>query len=148
MTRTEVVDAIKGFNQDQLEFNPNPQRWSIAETVHHLAIVENLVLGIAANAISAGATRENAWKDRDEVLLSQVRDRRKKLQAPDIGSPSSELSPSAVILAFETGREALIQFIRDTEITRRSPGFRPSLMLADWFRGVARKSGCRLCTVV
>jgi hypothetical protein len=33
-----------------------------------------------------------------------VRDRKKKLLAPDIGSPSSELSPSAVISSFDAGR--------------------------------------------
>jgi hypothetical protein len=104
MTRTQVINVIKGFNQERLEFKPGPQRWSIAETVHHLAIVDNLVLGIAANAISAGATRESAWKDQDEELLSRVRDRKKKLLAPDIGSPSSELSPSAVISSFDAGR--------------------------------------------
>jgi DinB superfamily len=119
MTRTEVIDAINGFNQEQLEFKPGPQRWSISETIHHLAIVDNLVLRIAENAISAGAIRESAWKDQDEKLLSRVRDRRNKLEAPDIGTRSGELIPSAVISAFDAGREKLIKFVRETEVHLR-----------------------------
>ena len=119
MTRTQVINVIKGFNQERLEFKPGPQRWSIAQIVHHLAIVDGLVLGMGAKAISVGTHRESAWKDQDEELLSRVRDRKKKLQAPNIGSPSSDLSPSAVISAFEAGREELIKFIRNTEVPLR-----------------------------
>ena len=118
-TKNEIIGAIRDFNQEQLEFKPGSHRWSIAETVHHLAIVDSLVLGIAANSISACETGESALKDQDKGLLSQVRDRRKKLQAPDIGNPLRELSPSTVISAFETGREELIKFIRDTDVPLR-----------------------------
>lgn len=119
VTRNEVINAISGMNREQLEFKPNFHGWSIAETVHHLAIVDGLVMGMGANTTSAGTTKASAWSGRDDELLSRVRDRREKMKVPDIGMPSGELSPSAAISAFEEGRKALIKFVQETELPLR-----------------------------
>src|SRR5262245_47593986 len=45
-TRTGVADAVKGLSEAQWKFKPAPDRWSIAEVVEHLAVVEDLVKDI------------------------------------------------------------------------------------------------------
>jgi hypothetical protein len=119
ITRAEVINAVISFNAEQLDFKPGPQRWSIAETVQHLMIVDKLVLGMAANAGSATTTEVSAWNGRDDELLSRVRDRSEKMQAPEIGIPSAGLPAVAAIAEFEAGRNALILFIRNTQVPLR-----------------------------
>ena len=43
-TRNGVVEATKGLSDAQWKFKPGPDRWSIAEIVEHLALVENFLL--------------------------------------------------------------------------------------------------------
>jgi hypothetical protein len=118
-TRARVVDAIKDFSHAEVTFKPDPQRWSIAETVQHLTIVDKLVFGLVSNAAAAATVQESAWKDQDQALLIRVRDRRERLQAPEIGIPFGELSDTAVIAGFERGRDNLLRFIRDTKVPLR-----------------------------
>jgi hypothetical protein len=51
-----------------------------------------------------------------QLLFRWVRDPREKLKVPDTGMPRGELNTIAIIATFEAGKEALIKFMRDSEI--------------------------------
>ena len=43
-TRAGVIEAVKGLSDAQFNFKPAPDRWSVAECLEHIAIVEDLAL--------------------------------------------------------------------------------------------------------
>src|SRR5437016_9506438 len=45
-TRKGVEDAVKGLTEAQWKFKPGPDRWSAAEVVEHLGLIEDAVDGI------------------------------------------------------------------------------------------------------
>src|SRR5262249_12878091 len=47
-TRKGVIDATKGLTEAQWKFKPAPDRWSAAEVVEHLVLIEDMVHGILA----------------------------------------------------------------------------------------------------
>src|SRR5580700_10212759 len=40
-TRDGVVAAVKGLSDAQMKFKPAPDRWSVAETLEHIALAED-----------------------------------------------------------------------------------------------------------
>ena len=43
-TRDGVVAATKGLSEAQMKFKPAPDRWSVAETLEHIALAEDFLL--------------------------------------------------------------------------------------------------------
>src|SRR3989442_4847503 len=43
-TRDGVVGATKGLSEAQMKFKPAPDRWSVAETLEHIALAEDFLL--------------------------------------------------------------------------------------------------------
>jgi len=56
-TRDGVVTAVKGLSDAQLKFKAGPDRWSVAETLEHIALAEDFIFqNVTANVMKA-ATR-------------------------------------------------------------------------------------------
>jgi uncharacterized damage-inducible protein DinB len=43
-TRIGVVEATKGLSEAQWKFKPGPDRWSVAEILEHIVVVEEFML--------------------------------------------------------------------------------------------------------
>jgi hypothetical protein len=56
-SRERVVEAVRGLTETQWRFKPAPERWSIAEIVEHLALVEDLLLEWIIRLLCAGPER-------------------------------------------------------------------------------------------
>ena len=44
-TRNRVIEATSGLSDAQWRFKPAPDRWSIAENLEHMVMVQERVLG-------------------------------------------------------------------------------------------------------
>src|SRR5258707_12884017 len=83
-TRDGVVAATKGLSEAQMKFKAAPDRWSVAETLEHIALAEDLILQNVTDKIMkapAGAADRDAAKT-DAMVLAMVPDRSHKAQAP------------------------------------------------------------------
>ena len=54
-TRDGVVAAVKGLSGAQMKFKPAPDRWSVAETLEHIALAENDAHNLFAQAMKSPA---------------------------------------------------------------------------------------------
>ena len=43
-TRADLLRSVEGLSAEQRDFRPSPDRWSVAEIVEHLSIVEGNVV--------------------------------------------------------------------------------------------------------
>src|SRR5438034_2954548 len=76
-TRDRVVEAVKGLSDAQWRFKPGADRWSVAEVVEHLALIENMVainILVKLPQAPAGAPDRDP-KQMDATLLAKVPDR-------------------------------------------------------------------------
>jgi hypothetical protein len=116
----QVLRAVENLSLVQFTFRPRHDRWSIAENIEHLSIVDGLVLSqILEVTGSAGPFTESLWKGRDEALLDQVRRPEPALKAPDIISPRRETRPENVLPEFKASCERLYAFAATTEVPLR-----------------------------
>ena len=102
VTRDRLVDALKDLSDAQWNFKPYPERWSIAETMEHVAIVEARVQEIIKSMAQAPADApDRDVKQVDAFVLVAVPMRHPRVKAPERISP----------LGGRTGRQALQDFL-------------------------------------
>ena len=76
-TRDGVIAATHGLSEAQMKFKPAPDRWSVAETLEHIAVAEDYLLGnVTHNIMKAPAGPANRDTAKlDALILSAVPDR-------------------------------------------------------------------------
>jgi len=115
-TRDGVVASVKGLSDAQMKFKPAPERWSVAETLEHIAMAEDyLFQNIAMNVMKAPAPpagRDNARID--AMVLAILPDRSRKAEAPAPIQPKARWTPAETLDHFLHSREKTLQFVEST----------------------------------
>jgi len=58
-TSDGVVAATKGLSAAQMKFKPAPDRWSVAETLEHIAVAEDFIFQNVTDKIMKAPLREH-----------------------------------------------------------------------------------------
>jgi hypothetical protein len=118
-TREGLVDATKGFSDEQWKFKPAPNRWSAAEVVEHLVLIENMVHGIVGKMEQAPAAGpDHDPKKVEALILAKVPDRAEKAEAPAPAVPSGRWIPAETLEHFLKSRGETVSLLRS------APGLR------------------------
>ena len=144
-TRNGVVDAVKGLSEAQWKFKPAADRWSVAEVVEHLALIEDIlsqkVLGNLEKAPAGSADRDA--KQVDTMILVKVLDRSTKYQAPPSAIPTGRWTPADALEHFLAGRAQTAALLNSTPDLRQHVINHPVLGPLDgyeWVLAVAAHS--------
>src|SRR2546425_5598301 len=144
-TRDGVVGATKGLWEPQRKFKPAPDRWSVAETLEHIALAEDFLLqNISEKIMKAppGSTARDTAKA-DAMVLAMIPDRSHKAQAPPPLVPTGRWTPSETLDHFVKSRAQTIAFLESTPDLRQhvadSP-LRQSLDAYEWLLFVSAHS--------
>ncbi|MGB5821844.1 MAG: DinB family protein [Saonia sp.] len=119
MTRTHdhLLKVVEGLSEEQLSFKADPNSWSIAECVEHLAISENAFDQMLSGALQtpADTTKRSEVKMSDEQLLGIIVDRSNKVKTSEAFEPSGKFgSNKETITAFVTKRKEHIEYVKST----------------------------------
>lgn len=115
-TEAKFLASIEGLSEEQWNFKPAPERWSIAECAEHIAAAEPMVRGMIAQAIAKEAPAEmrTAGMQKDEMLLKGLVDRSQKFKAPEPLIPTNRFgSPAEAVAAFAKERAETIKLAAD-----------------------------------
>jgi len=115
-TRDTVVEAVKGLSDAQMKFKAAPDRWSVAETLEHIAKSEDLIFQNVVNQVMkapAGPADRDTAKI-DSMVLAMVPDRSHKAQAPPPLVPKGEWTPAETLEHFQASRAKTIAFLEST----------------------------------
>lgn len=109
-TRDNLLRATRGLSSGQLAFKPAPGRWSVAECLEHIIVVENRFFENVSGALQqpADPSKRSAFDGRDDELLQIVTDRSAPRQAPEIVHPSSRWPHDHLVREFEAVRNRSI----------------------------------------
>ncbi len=115
-TRDGVIAATKGLSDMQMKFKAGPDRWSVAETLEHIALAEDYLMdNITKNIMKAPAGPANRDTAKlDALILTAIPDRSQKRQAPGPLVPSGRWSPAETLAHFEQSRAKTIEFLKST----------------------------------
>jgi len=120
-TEDGVSAAVKGLSEAQLKFKPGPDRWSVAETLEHVALAEDFIFQNINDKIMkapAGAANRDTVKA-DAAVLAMVPDRSHKAQAPDPLVPTGRSTPAEALARFQKSRTKTIEYLQATPDLRQ-----------------------------
>ena len=107
--REGLITAVSGLSESQANFKPEPDAWSVAGIVEHLATVEDFVV-MRLEKI-ASEPDDGHFKDSDVVLFDRVADRSVKIQAPERVQPAGKPLGSSLERLVAT-RARIVELIR------------------------------------
>ena len=120
-TRDGIVAATKGLSEAQLKFKPAPDKWSVAETLEHIALAEDFLFQNVTDKImkapAGPADRDTAKLD--GMILAAVPDRSQKRQAPGPLVPNGRWTPAETLDHFLKSRTRTIEFLQSTPDLRQ-----------------------------
>jgi len=103
VTRDRLAAATKGVSEAQWTFRPSPDRWSLAEIMEHIAIIEERVGDIVGKMPEAPADAPvRDIKGTDVAILVDVPCRYPRVKAPDRVAP----------IGAQLGAESLEKFLK------------------------------------
>src|SRR5271170_6234967 len=115
-TRDGVVEATKGLSEAQWKFKAAPDRWSVAETLEHIALAEDYIFGITTDKVMkapAGAP-DRDYKKVDAMILAMFPDRSHKAQAPPPIVPTGRWTPAEALDHFLKSSARTIEYMKTT----------------------------------
>jgi uncharacterized damage-inducible protein DinB len=115
-TRDGVVASVKGLSDAQFNFKSAPERWSVAETLEHIATAEDFIFQNIADKIMQ-APAPAAGRDNDKIeafILAASVDRSRKAEAPAPLVPKARWTPAEALDHFLKSRATSMKFLETT----------------------------------
>jgi hypothetical protein len=117
-SRERLLETVEGLNEQQQRFRPAGDRWSVAECVEHVSIVEQGVLKKIQALVLAplDPQTERRASVTDDVILARVPNRSSRVTAPPETLPGGRWTDFAELLRqFEAARERSLRFAAVTQ---------------------------------
>jgi hypothetical protein len=114
--RDAIIDTTKGLSEAQWKFKAAPDRWSVAETLEHIALSEEFILRQVKDKImqAPAGTADRDIAKTDAAVLAMIPDRSHKAQAPPPLVPTGRWTPQETLDHFLKSRAATIEFMKTT----------------------------------
>lgn len=119
-TRRRLLETVQNLSPVQIDYKPGSDRWSAAQIVEHLAIVEGLVLIRIDTTLKSPQPKPSAWQGRDDALIETIRSRDSRVQAPERACPAGDLRHEELFRQFDAARGRVIDFVATTNAPLRS----------------------------
>jgi len=116
-TKDDLLKKVKGLTSEQLNFKPDPNSWSVAECVEHIALSENNIFGFAQMSLKepADASKRSEIKMTDDAVVKMITDRSTKVKTKEAFEPSGKFgSYEATLDEFKTKRDNNIDYVKTT----------------------------------
>jgi hypothetical protein len=121
-SRQRLLGAVRGLSREQLEYRPSADRWSVAECVEHIILVETYVLEELEGLVkqTPDSSRRSDWEGRDVPLVKRVAARVNRLRAPEGFRPNGRWPIEKLAPEFEAARARSREFVASLEGDLRS----------------------------
>jgi uncharacterized damage-inducible protein DinB len=121
-TRDRLLRTARNLSPMQLQYKPAPERWSAAECLEHITLVENLVLGNINNALK-GSAGTPAIDMGDDALVQRVTNRSVRATAPERIVPTGRVPHDQLLGEFQAARRRTSEFLASTNAPLRQYAF-------------------------
>jgi uncharacterized damage-inducible protein DinB len=119
-SRAALGAAVDSIPTPLRQQRPEPERWSVAEVLEHLSMVERIFTGRIADAISAARAGElpderGARSPLPDAIEVRMADRVNRRTAPDAARPTGTLDSGAAWTAVESGHRRLRALVGEAD---------------------------------
>ncbi|MBZ5502746.1 MAG: DinB family protein [Acidobacteriia bacterium] len=119
-SRERLLRLAQGLSKTQLAYQPAPGRWSVAENVEHLAVVETGILGMVQKGLEAPADSSKRSAMDDPGLIADVAGRITRFPAPEFLAPTGRWRDDELWPQFDAARKRTQEFAAATSADLRA----------------------------
>lgn len=106
--------VMERLSAEQLLYRPDPGRWSIAENVEHLVVVERRIVGAIEKLVQEPPDPDKQCAMCDAEVVWRIGTVAEALQAPERVVPTLRWPPETLLHEFETTRQHTREFTSGT----------------------------------
>jgi uncharacterized damage-inducible protein DinB len=117
-SRDRLVATVQRLSPSQLAYKPAPDRWSVAECLEHLIVVESSVFGLIQKAIEQPPEPAKSGTE-DAAIVAKALDRNERVKGPDALMPAARWAQSELLNEFEATRNRTSQLAASTDADLR-----------------------------
>lgn len=116
--RERLRRAVERVPRERRSEKPAPERWSVAEVIEHLSIVETRIGRVFTAKLEEARAAGNVVSETDEspvvgtIDMDRLLDRTRRITAGEPSRPSGTLDPDAAWAALERARDSLCDSVR------------------------------------
>lgn len=121
-TREEYRRIAQALSHSQLHYKPAADRWSVAEILEHIIVVETRVLALVEKALQQPASAVKSSIE-DDPLVEVVAQRVGKLKSPGPVIPNGRWPDDRLLEEFEVIRKRSTEFARSANAELRQHSF-------------------------
>ena len=108
-TRERWLRTMHGLSSAQLQYKPAPDRWSVAECLEHIIIVEGFLIARIETMLQQ-APDSTTPTMRDDDMLRWVVNRETRVKGPERLMPTARWPQDKLLPAFEAVRQCSSKF--------------------------------------
>jgi cysteine synthase A len=135
-TRAALRQAMESIPPAHRDQRPGPDRWSVAEVLEHLAIVERRIAGRLADALSAAKQNPGATAPSgpaiDPAQLAKFADRSQRIKTSEASEPKGGLTADQAWAALEAVRADVLKLVRESDPFSMTDPIAPHPRFGPW----------------
>jgi len=111
------LEDIENISDNQWNYKPSPDSWSVAEVSEHITLSDGLLLSIAQRSLksSSDSIKAKVLLGKEQAVIDKLKDRTYKAQAPESLKPLHQFSTRhELIEAFKQTREKTAYYVKTT----------------------------------
>jgi len=111
-TRDALADVVSGLSDAEWNFKPAPDRWSIAEILEHVVLVERGLQQRIEEIRNAGAEAPgHPAQPIDRFIVEEIPRRKNRLHAPERVQPTGRWTASQALTEFFHARRRTLELL-------------------------------------
>ena len=121
-SRERLLAMAKDLSREQLHYRSAEDRWTVAECLEHIAMVEARVLGLIQKTLEAGpdSSKRSALAGKDDELIAGTVARVTRFKAPEYVVPAGRCPDDQLLKEFEGTRRQTRAFAASTNADLRT----------------------------
>jgi hypothetical protein len=141
----QFLASVEGLTDQQWNFKPSADAWSIAECAEHIVLSEDSLRDLVLKRVLTGPARTDRTAVPavpDEKVLKMITDRTFKAKAPEPLNPTRRFSaPQDAVQAFKASRERTREVAKTREGLRDHTAPHPAVGELDGYQWLLYLSG-------
>ena len=115
-SRERLLLMANNLTREQLHYRPAPDRWTVAECLEHISVVEARVLGAIQKTLEAGPdpSKRSVLEGKDDALIAGAVARITRFKAPEPLVPTGRWPDDRLLKEFEGTRRETRAFAAGT----------------------------------
>jgi uncharacterized damage-inducible protein DinB len=112
-SRERLLGTVRGLSREQLEYRAARERWSVAECLEHIIVVERLMFQALEGRMQQAPdlSKHGDWEGQDEALTKQmIVGRKKRKLSPEVFRPTGRWPTKKLLPEFEAVRSRTREF--------------------------------------